>query len=448
MKNHIIYTIVLLLGLTSCNEYLDVEPIGKLIPEKIEDFDRLLVGGAYSIHSTSDEEILFISADDAEPIISFLGDITSPENLPIRYLKWEADLFPINSQVNLWNRSYENIYTYNFIVKGIDKATGKDSQAKKEIKAEARTMRSYEYFILVNAFAKQYTKSTANIDLGVPVVTIPDVLAESKQRSTLQETYDFILKDLNESVNDLPIDPKGITRAGRAAGYGLLARVYLQMGDYEKARENANLALEVHGDLADYTTNENLGVLYNSEQYVNRYFSGSYGYTGGSMTQETQALYDLDNDIRVNGIWALSWRGLMQKSYSTLSNHCVSVSEMYVIRAECNARLLDASVSDVLDDLNELRRNRIVDYVDIEGVTTKEQALTFVLEERRREMMSTGVRWFDLKRLNLESGYAKTITHNLEEEEYILQPNSSRYVFPIPPETMNFNPNMKQNIRE
>ena len=452
MKNKIIiYTILISFIVGSCNDYLDVEPIGKLIPTKLDEFDRLLNGGDYSLHTTSDEESLFFSADDTDPLITYLGDISSPDNLPIRYIKWERDLFPLTASVELWNKPYENIYTYNYVIENVKNAIGNDEEARARITAEARIMRAYEYYILINGFAKQYDISTANTDLGVPIVTIPDVLAEDNVRATVQEVYDLIIEDLNESVNDLPLTQEVITRPDKATGYGLLARVYLQMNDYENAKTNADLALNIQGTLSDYTSTSGygLGSLYNEEQYMYRYFGSTYGFNAGTMSLELQALYTAD-DIRSNGIYNIDWRGNLVKSFYTYSNHCVSVSEMYVIRAECNARLAIASVQDVLDDLNMLRSHRIINNIELTtaDLPTKEDALVFALEERRREMIEKGTRWFDLKRLNKETAFSKTLTHEIDGETLSLEPNSNKYVFPIPPETMNFNPNMEQNIRE
>ena len=71
-----------------------------------------------------------------------------------------------------------------------------------------------------------------------------------------------------------------------------------------------------------------------------------------------------------------------------------------------------------------------------------------VLNERRRELIGTGLRWFDLKRLNKEPRFAKTVIHELDGEVYTLEPNGNNYVLPIPPQVLAFNPNMIQNPRD
>ncbi len=73
--------------------------------------------------------------------------------------------------------------------------------------------------------------------------------------------------------------------------------------------------------------------------------------------------------------------------------------------------------------------------------STKEEALIKVLEEKRREFCFKGpMRLFDLKRLNLESQFQKTITHTADGETFILPPNDVRYIMPVNKEILNFNP--------
>ncbi len=465
-KNHI-YVLLFALLLTSCDEYLDVEPKGKVIPSKVEDYDLLLNGGSYSIHTTSDEDLLFLSADDHVSEEDKLGDLNNPHNALLRYYRWDGDLFPENVKVRMWNNSYNSIYTYNLVINEVDNSlmsSNDTEQDKKRIKAEARTGRAYEYWLLVNSFAKQYDEATAASDPGVPKVTVADAAAQTNGRASVKEIYDFILADLNESVEFLPNIPKSIVRPTKETGYGLLARVYLQMGDYEKARANATLALNEKNTLGDYTDMATqIGDLYNAEQYIYRYYGYTRGFFNGHFSDGLAALFDKANDMRVNRITSdLNWvydpaTGWQQVATGKITNqtrmninHCVSVSEMYVIRAECNARLNDGTIQQVLDDLNTLRVKRIKNYADLTtaDITTKNDALKFALEERRREMIMTGMRWFDLKRLNKESEYAVTITHPLKDQTFTLTPNSNNYIFPIPADVINFNPDMELNPRD
>ena len=59
--------------------------------------------------------------------------------------------------------------------------------------------------------------------------------------------------------------------------------------------------------------------------------------------------------------------------------------------------------------------------------------------------MFKGMRWFDLKRLNKDPRFAKTVTHSYFEGTYTLEPNSPHYVLPFPLKVINANPLIEQN---
>lgn len=79
--------------------------------------------------------------------------------------------------------------------------------------------------------------------------------------------------------------------------------------------------------------------------------------------------------------------------------------------------------------------------------TDKTDLLRFILDERRRELIMSGIRLFDIKRLNLEPEFTKSVTHYVEDTEFTLEPESPNLVFPIPGVVLNYNPDMEQNPR-
>ncbi len=74
------------------------------------------------------------------------------------------------------------------------------------------------------------------------MVTSSSVESPSPQ-VTIEKLYAFILDDLNKAVAALPEEGETRFHPTQAAGYGMLARVYLAMGNYEEALKNANAAL-------------------------------------------------------------------------------------------------------------------------------------------------------------------------------------------------------------
>ena len=118
---------------------------------------------------------------------------------------------------------------------------------------------------------------------------------------------------------------------------------------------------------------------------------------------------------------------------------------MMLIAAECEARI--GSVENAVDYINRLRDFRIMNNRQL-SVENKDKALMIVLDERRREMPFTGMtRYIDLKRLNLEKRFQKTIMRKADGQTWILPPNDNRYILPIPPRVLEYNPEIPQYDR-
>ena len=462
MKNKIklsIYTVAVILFM-GCDDYLDVEPKGLLIPNTIEDYELLL--NSNEIVTSNDESILFNSTDDFYDIGSPSFPILPIGSPALAAYTWSEVIYTEDQDPLLWSVPYRNIFTYNSIIDEIDDAIGDDISLKAAIKAEALTGRSFEYLLLVNAFAKHYDANSASNDLGVPLITTPDVNQIVPPRASVAETYDLIIGDLTQALVDLPSENINRFRATKAAAYGLLARVHLFQGDYASALVNAQSSLDEKNFLANYTTvvtsdpgpfgqfgaRRNMESLFIQEQVYHRFFQASGGYAGFP-TPEVQSLFEAEDLRKLTTMTDFGgfFSSPFWQTFPLRSNHAVSVPEMYLIRAECNARL--GNLQEALDDINLIRSHRILpaSYADIVSSDAGE-VLQEVLNERRRELLATGLRWFDLKRLNKEPEFAKTITHDVEGTIFTLEPNSNNYVLPIPLQVIGFNPDMQQNPRE
>jgi hypothetical protein len=110
----------------------------------------------------------------------------------------------------------------------------------------------------------------------------------------------------------------------------------------------------------------------------------------------------------------------------------ISVDELYLMRAEANARL--GLTTTAMADLNTLLKMRFSNTVLFQPYTATDanDALAQILIERRKELLFRGLRWMDLRRLNQESRFAITLTHLSGGKTYTLPPNDHRYTLPIP----------------
>ena len=122
------------------------------------------------------------------------------------------------------------------------------------------------------------------------------------------------------------------------------------------------------------------------------------------------------------------------------------LSEAYVTRAECYARLNQKDKA--INDLNDLLVNRIKadGYTPLqEADFTQETLLERVLEERRVELaFDGGLRWFDLRRLGKPAQ-----THAYENGQiYNLREGDPRYILQIPESEQENSPNIELNPRD
>ncbi len=462
MKKIYLYVVIVLISFTSCNEYLDIQPKGQLIPTTIEDYDLLLV----PIHQMYIENLSGFSADNFEPSLNQLGDLSDSDNERVQLYKFEGRFHNSSIPCGVWNQLYGHIYITNKVINEIDKADeaiGYKESDKNIIKAEAKYFRAVQYFYLVNFFGKHYSPENKS-SLAIPLVTEADISKENQKPATVGEVYKLIEEDLLFAVKYLPKLGKLKTRPMKGAGYALLSRMYLYKGNYNKAVENAELALKEKNILSDYANakfspydRKAWADLMDKEQYTISRFGYTYGFTYAVLSPEITNLFE-SADSRGNKWFDCNWKydpktGWQQDCskkatpYTFEPNTLPSVGEMYVTAAECYARL--NKPSEALAKLNTLRSNRVpgVPAKTTSDYPSQKELLKFALEERRKETVWASIRLFEVKRLNLEPEFQKTVVHKIETDsgvqEYKAEPNSGKLVFPIPANVKKFNKNFR-----
>lgn len=463
--NKKLYKLAICLCLTlmaSCDDYLDIKPKGVVIPEKCEDYEKLLnyaqlmkASEAYPNYMTDD---VFLPYDD-----DMTGGYSSLELPEQRLYTFDSEVFGDGEDDGLWEYSYNRIYTYNVIIQEVMNSTQATEDHKKQVRAEALVGRAFEYLTLVNAYAKHYDPATAATDPGVPLMLDQDINKSDLQRASVQAVYDQIKTDLDEAAPNLPEKPVlNAFRASRPVGYGMLARMYLYMGDYENALKNAEISLKQNStllDLAPYKVvdpEKSIGRINvparadNPENIYIRLAPYVFGLSRSVYgSEDLMRLYDKENDKRFL-LYFTRYLGGVECDYDLwapylYANMAMSTPEIYLIAAECEARI--GKKENAMAYINKLRDHRILNNKELTATDNKE-ALKLVLEERRRELTLLGcTRLIDLKRLNREPEFAKTIVHEVNGVEYKLEPNDPKYLLPIPPTVLRFNPNMTPNNR-
>lgn len=453
MKNQLYLLLILscflFLACHKEDEFLDKKPrISLLTPTTLNDYQKLLYN-----------EGLFNSANSPA-----LGAITSEEyyvtpaywagrgildrNL---YIFKEGDIYESSTSFSAWETPYTQVYYANTVLDGISKLTITPDQQTlyNQIKGQALFFRSFAFYNLVETFALPFDSATASSDLGIPLRLSSDFNVPI-QRSTVKQTYDRILSDLNVALDILPVTTAYPTQPTKIAGTALLARIYLAMRNYPKALEYASATLTMNNALVDYNTltptNTYLSATYLKEdifQTLLQVGGGIYSFNGSTMVDSAlYNLYDDPNDLRKTVCYRINagrveWRGTYAVG-GIVSKYCgLATDEMYLIRAECFARM--GNLSGAMADVNTLLRARwkkvgvVSTYID-KTASSASAALTFILRERRKELPFRGLRWTDIRRLNFEPGFQTTLKRVLNDLAYILPPGDPRFAMPIPPD--------------
>lgn len=448
---------MLLSGLlfVSCDKYLDVKPKGKRLLETTADFDAWL-NNVTSIAQYIPNELNQLN-DNLD-----LPNIKNPPSTVNEWIyTWRRQYADETaSPPVIWKEFYESNYYFNTVLQDIDDASGGTPQQKKSLKAEALLGRAFNYLYLVNLYGKSYHAGTAGEDLSVPFVTSNDLNTPTPSRSSVQEIYDHIIADVTEALPNLPQDnSKNRFRGAVAAGYSVLARTYLYMGDYLNAAKNAQLALDNGTDeVLDYAALPSAAGIKELVTRPGTIYARLFKTTYTQLTPTLDFLKSFDvKDLRLAyyytslNDYSFNKRGEVYHlgigvAYSNAFPNCgTSVEEMRLILAECAARADD--LPKAINELHLLRqaRFRAADYQKFES-TDKEEILQKILTERSFEFAFNGMRWFDMRRLDAEGRMPDVNRYDGQGNLVATLPqHSPRYVLQIPIQVMYFNPGWPQN---
>lgn len=473
------YILTLLCALTflsqGCDKFLGIEPKGYTIPSTYEDYVNLM--NYVQLTKAASHTPPFITDDARFTDGNMKANYNSQvDNTKYLYSFAHGAIYNDGQQDMYYENSYMRIYYFNVVIENVMDCKDGAPEKKQRLLAEARIGRAFEYLTLVAVYAPAYNETTASTDYGVPIITKPlDINDMGYHRNTIAEVYELIMDDLTKALPDLGDKVSNSFRPAKNVGYGFLARMYQQMEKYDLALENAVKALATSSSVVDmklYKIKSATAVsgrvvlasdnktIYpegndNVENIYTRYpplVTGNHGAIYGSLdlmdvfkrdlptdaTDMRKALYFSD-DLFLND----RFPGYSMWVPYTRMNVGLSTPDVLLIAAECYARKGDAaSLTEAAKLYNDLRDSRIKNNVRVE-FTDKERALIKVLEERRREFALLGAfRFIDLKRLNRDPRFAKTITHEADGETWTLPPNDNRYIFPIPPKVKALRPDL------
>lgn len=491
MKKNIILVILAVLTLNSCKDFLVEDPIMDQSTElTLSDFNGLnkAVGGAYGplcdISWYGADMVLnseIRSGNAMNPIVSDFtsGRMTVPYNMTYNSSSTEA----------LWSTAYYVISAVNNV---LDKVAGKEEEFTsgtvsledvKNVEGEAFALRALAHFDLLRTYARTDGKTAQ--ELGVPVITTPQLPTDQPKRATVAETFAQIISDFKtaESLMSDSYVRSGVTDKHavltKLAVQALLSRVYLYNKEYQLAADYATKVIdskkfklwtvaeypsvwgkdvaadggevifEVYGKQAnDYdaywegpshmTNPLGYGDCAATADVVALFEAGDVrGTTGIRGKDDGKVMFCTDKDEKSNGqFWTMKYYGKGDGNVTStpdFSNTIViRLSEVYLNRAEAIANGASVSGVTAIDDVNAVRKNRGVAVLAAGSTDT-------VLAERRRELNFEGHYWFDLARTG-----GSVIYKDAKVTRTIL-PDSKFWAMPISKAQTDLNSNLVQN---
>jgi len=463
---------VLVMSTLSCKKFLEIDaPRTELDKSSVFVSDKTADAAMLGVYSDLNSD----NYTFANLITMFMGPISSDDFLyeanVATFLEFKANVVSEgNTYVGIvWSEPYSYIYRCNAIIEGVTASTTLSTGVKNKLIGEAKFVRAFCYFYLVNLFG------------DVPLITDTDVIKNSSTpRTPSTQVYAAIIADLLEAKSLLsasyPTNGER-TRPVKGAATLLLARAYLYSGNNAEAETQASEVIATQG--YSLLSGANLGktFLKNSTDAVwqlaivntlqNKNTIEGYNMTPVNINAPVTNYrltrdpnYGLVNAFEAGDLRKTNWTGFWTVAATGITNtypykYKVSTStviteysmvlrfaEAYVIRAEARMQLGKLQLGKA--DLDVLRLRAGLAALPVPA--TVAAGMLQVEKERRIEFFAEwGHRWFDLKRWKSVTGDAsKTRADDILP---LTKPTwkSTAILMPIPTEAMTTNPNLTQN---
>lgn len=380
---------------------------------------------------------------------------------------------------NIWNYGYKVADNATRVINGAqalyESSTPEDKVTLDRCMAEAYALRGYAELMLVNIYAHQVKVNGTDFSSTPGIVVIDQAPIEALtqvSRSTVGESYNAILSDFNNALTHFDAaggDRGSILYFNKAAVYGLLARTNLYLENWEEAKTNAQKALDEKGiTTLNYTADAYkalfTGNTSNTESMLSLAITQTDNWSANSCgtlwstynyspSPKLQALYG-ENDCRTSIFgWdatstetvpvftggKYSQHASGNSAYAT--NYLVNAPEMFLIIAEANVKSNDLNAAKEALFTVAHRNADIASTNDLPA--TANDLMSFIKDERARELFQEGFRLYDLRRWDeLASVYAAAAPNiSFTYNNFKI----SDFVFPIPSAEINSGFGVEQN---
>jgi starch-binding outer membrane protein, SusD/RagB family len=468
---------VFVLSQSSCKKLIEVDPPSSNInAANVFNNDATAISVITSIYSSMSNGGNFtgnaslsvfagLSADE----LTLFGGVTN-----LNLIDHYRNSLSVNNGTGSESWSY---YTYiqvcNSAIEGLHKSNNLTPSIKDELLGEAKFMRAFFYFYLVNIFGE------------VPLVVSTDYKVnaslENVHRDQLYEQIIMDLKDAKELLSENYLDGTLLKtsldriRPNKSVATALLARVYLYNGDWVNAEAQSselinNISMFSLNTLSNAFLKASLG---NKEaiwqlQPVIKGWNTEDAYTfiipstgpsnvngrnGNPVFLSNNLLNSFESldQRKTNGSWIeritvnnityyypYKYRSASLNATVTEYLMVFRLAEQYLIRAEARANL--GNSTGAVSDLDKIRQRAKLPVYN--GPTTQDPLLTAILHERQVELFTEwGHRWFDIKRTGTVDAIMSNVTP-LKANGAVWQ--SFQKYYPIPLSDIGINPNLSQ----
>jgi len=385
--------------------------------------------------------------------------------------------------LDLWRGPAPGILRCNLVLQNVP-GMDIDQELKDQILGEAHFLRGLYYFILTRMFG------------DVPLILESQAPGDDlrPERTAVNLVYEQIIKDLESAEDMLPPREKYSEaekgRASKGAAAGMLAKVYLTLGEWQKTVDLCNkvsalgyVLNSLYSDNYDvknknsveslfeiqYTSDagENFWGNENQASWLSTFtgprnsdmVAGGWGwnqptqefvdsYENGDLRKDVTVLYDgcpqfdgQDYDKAYSTTGYNLRKFLVSKTISpTYDNSPMNFpvlryADVLLMKAEALNNLGQTSAAEA--PLNEVRLRAGLSVVS--GLSQVE-FFEKVLHERRMEMAFEGQRWFDLIRVD-NGQYGLDFLYSIGK----VNASSKHLLLPIPQKEIDANPNLQQN---
>lgn len=486
----------------SCGDFLDVKPVGKMIPTEIEEYENLLnnINTIRYFMSDNNNGCFYAAMGDnveiSENLLNYQFLATSPNLEILAAYKFYSPVLTPSSTPYTWQYPYQAIGYFNNVIDGITNLKN-DTEYAKNVIAEARAARAWVYMNMALTYGPMFDPAGNNDTKVIPLRISGDPTDGNGDLATTKSIFEQVKADLDYACEHCPLSVVNPSRVNKACAYALRAEYYMYTRDWQNMLADSKKALEltmqVKGSHENIIYNfkdfyyagssslkdpdgaspetemtfrgpdTDFALTRNRENLLYRQAPVSNGVNRYYPSEDWKQIFDKEHDLRWR-LFALRYAGFSKKVSGVLhsdgirivyfrdknlsTSEAVTYPLLMLMIAEAEARV--GNTANALSYLNTLRRFRY-DYgtgsTDLANGSTmsQDQLLTEILTERRREQpLATFQRTLDLKRYALDAGkpWSKSvITHQCGDKKWSKSITDSYYqTLPIDNVILKYNP--------